>query len=83
MEQVKISAEPVKIDRFWIWLAGKDDAYVLVEDNELAVQLLDQFDRAARYERQGKILAWQFIVPIRIVPLLLKRFARIMWQSVA
>ena len=74
MNQLVISVDPKKIDRFWIWVASKDHAYVLVEEYQLAHSLMEQFNHHATYEQHGFVIGWQFLVPQRLLPLLVRRY---------
>jgi len=60
-------------DYFESWDAGGESSYLYTEDRGIAQMLKEQFPRCATYIFRGALVAWQFTVPTRLIPLLKRR----------
>ncbi len=45
------------------WAINKTESYLYTDSFELAKQLKSIYKRCATYERGGKTLGWQFLIP--------------------
>jgi hypothetical protein len=59
--------------RIETWTVDKFSVFLYSEDYLLAKQLRMEFKVGTVYFQNGRPIAWQFLIPLRILPLIVKK----------
>lgn len=59
------------------WKTGKRECYFYTENIKMAKLLKKDFEKYAIYIINGRVSAWQFLIPIKLMPLTILVFDKI------
>jgi hypothetical protein len=59
--------------KFEYWNTGSRNSFIYTECREIAKDMLKDFGGTTVYFKRGLPFAWQWLVPSRVVPILMRR----------
>jgi hypothetical protein len=59
------------------WKTGKLECYFYSENNKMAKLLKKDFKKYGVYILNGRVCAWQFLIPIKLIPLIIGKFGKV------
>jgi hypothetical protein len=60
--------------KFEYWSAREGYVYVYTQKRHIASKLNKDFGLGAEYRKHGRIVAWHFLVPENLLPMLIRKY---------